>query len=132
MNNGFLTADYITYSNGLFTFQNLSVMSLLVVNTLVSVESDVYNSRVNWRLTPYLNNNNFNGYGQYYTTTEGATSINRFSTIIVRTLIAVKNNDVFKLVVDCNKEGDNTFGSSMNGLRIRNASLIRFEYIGPY
>ena len=91
----FLFADYITYnSNGTFTFQNLSEASLFIVTILVGVESDTYNDRVNWRLTPFLNNANFNGYGSFYTRTEGSTSINRFSTLIMRTLVGAQNGDV--------------------------------------
>jgi hypothetical protein len=129
----FLSASYITYnSNGTFTFQNLSETSLFIVTILLGVESDAYNDRVNWRLTPFLNNANFAGYGSFYTTTEGSTSINRYSTLMMRTLVGANNGQVYKVVLDCNKEGDNTFGSSMNGLRIRNAAITTIEYMGPY
>ena len=129
----FLSADNITYnSNGTFTFQNLSETSLFIATILVGVESDAYNGRVNWRLTPFLNNANFAGYGSFYTTTEGSTSINRYSTLMMRTLVGASNGDVYKVVLDCNKEGDNTFGSSMNGLRIRNAAITTIEYMGTY
>ena len=132
MNEEWLTSSFVRHSNGLFTFQNLPELSLFIVTVLVGVESDVYNARVNWRLTPFLNNSNFSGYGQFYTTTEGSASINRYSTLMVRTLVGAQNNQVYRLNVDCNKEGDNTFGSSMNGLRIRNAPIVTFEYVGPF
>ena len=129
----FLSASYITYnSNGTFTFQNLSEQSLFIITILVGVESDAYNGKVNWRLTPFLNNANFAGYGNFYTITDGSTSIGRYSTLMMRTLVAAINGQVYKVVLDCNKEGDNTFGSSMNGLRIRNAAITTIEYMGPY
>jgi hypothetical protein len=37
---------------------------------------------------------------------------------------------VYRLTLDCNKEGDNTFVSSMDGLKVRNASIFTFEYVG--
>jgi hypothetical protein len=124
----------VTRANGLFTFGNLSganTVYLFIVTVVSSVESDIYEGRVNWRLTPFLDNNNFNGYGQFYTTTEGATAINRYSTTMVRTLVGARNGQVYRLTLDCNKEGDNTFGSSMDGLRVRNASIFTFEYVVP-
>jgi len=134
MNEEWLTSDFVRHNNGLFTFQNLpgTDVFLFIVTALISVESDVYDARVNWRLTPFLNNANYNGYGNFYTSTEGATQINRYSTLMVRTLVGAKNGQVYRLNIDCNKEGDNTFGSSMNGLRIRNAPILTFLYVGPY
>ena len=99
---------------------------------MLSVESDTYEGRVNWRLTPYLNNANFNGYGRFYTTTEGATEINRYSTLMVRTLVGARNGQNYRLTLECNKEGDSTFGSSMDGLKVRNASIFTFEYVGLF
>ena len=134
MNEEWLTSNFVTHNNGLYTFQNLvgTDMYLFIVTVLVGVESDTYNDRVNWRLTPYLNNANFSGYGRFYTTTEGSISINRYSTLMVRTLVGARNGQIYRLNVDCNKEGDNTFGSSMNGLRIRNAPIVTFQYVGPF
>ena len=128
----FLSGNYLSYSSGLFTFQNLTDtdVHLFIVTLVMSVESDTYDERVNWRLTPYLDNNNFNGYGRFYTTTEGATEINRYSTLMVRTLVGARNDQVYRLTLDCNKEGDSTFGSSMDGLKVRNASIFTFEYVG--
>ena len=128
----FLSGNYVSYSSGLFTFQNLTGndVYLFIVTLVLSVESDTYEGRVNWRLTPYLNNANFNGYGRFYTTTEGATEINRYSTLMVRTLVGARNDQVYRLALDCNKEGDSTFGSSMDGLKVRNASIFTFEYVG--
>ena len=54
----------------------------------------------------------------------------RYSTLMMRTLVGASNGDVYKVVLDCHKEGDNTFGSSMNGLRIRNAAITTIEYMG--
>jgi hypothetical protein len=128
----FLSGNYVSYSSGLFTFQNLtrSGVHLFIVTLVLSVESDTYDGRVNWRLTPYLDNNNYAGYGRFYTTTEGATEISRYSTLMVRTLVGAMNGQVYRLALDCNKEGDSTFGSSMNGLKVRNASIFTFEYVG--
>jgi len=51
---------------------------------------------------------------------------------MVRTLVGAKNSQVYRLNLECNKEGDATFGSSMDGLRVRNASNFTFEYVGPF
>jgi len=56
VNNEYLSANYVSYFDGLYTFQNLTgatTIYLFIVTAVLSVESDVYEGRVNWRLSPH-------------------------------------------------------------------------------
>ena len=128
-NEEYLT-DFISHDgNGRYDVNNLLSSKLCLITIMCSVSSDVYDSGISWRLTPFRNGGNFPAFGNRYCFTNGASSLQSEALLVARVFTFMNNNLYFNFVIDQDR-GTGTYGEVMDGSKILSSVSIYFDIVG--
>jgi len=110
----FLT-DFATHDGiGRYEIQNLNSTKFCIITIICSVSSDVYDSGISWRLTPFRSGSNFPAFGNRYCFTNGASSLQSEALLVTRVFTGLVNGQYFNFVIDQDR-GTGTYGEVMDG-----------------
>jgi len=120
------SVSFVSYNAGTFTF---SQAGLYKVSAQVLVYTTTYNSRIDCRLRPLLNNVYSSNYPIGHGYIRGQQWTVRYCSPYLSFMVNINANDVMTFVLDQAKATDGTFGDDMTGTQVESQSLM-FEYLG--
>ena len=122
-------SDFLTHNGiGRYEIQNLNSTKLCILTIICSVSSDVYDSGISWRLTPFRNGFTFPAFGNRYCFTNGASSLQSEALLVLRVFTGLVNGQYFNFVIDQDR-GTGTYGEVMDGSKILSNVSIYFDIV---